>query len=51
MEHTPKVIVAGIITQLLLKDIPEEQKQSRLRDLSKLAGVSVVSIQKMLKKV
>ena len=51
MEHTPKVIVAGIITQLLLKDIPEEQKQSRLRDLSKMAGVSVVSIQKMLKKV
>lgn len=51
MEHTPKVIVAGIIAGLLLRQIPEDQKQARLRDLSKLAGVSVVSIQKILKKL
>lgn len=51
MEHTPKVIVAGIIAGLLLKQIPDEQKQARLKDLSKRAGVSVVSIQKILKKL
>jgi transcription initiation factor TFIIB len=51
MEHTPKVVVAGIIAGLLLRQIPEDQKQIRLRDLSKLAGVSVVSIQKILKKL
>lgn len=51
LEHTPKVIVAGIIAGILLKTTPEDQKQLRLKDLSKLAGVSVVSIQKILKKI
>ena len=51
LEHTPKVIVAGIIASYLLKDTADAQKQNRLKELSKQSGVSVVSIQKILKKV
>jgi transcription initiation factor TFIIIB Brf1 subunit/transcription initiation factor TFIIB len=51
LEHTPKVIVAGIIASYLLKDTPDAHKQGRLKELSKQSGVSVVSIQKILKKV
>lgn len=51
LEHTPKVIVAGIIANILLKTIPATDRQSKLKDVSRLAGVSVVSIQKILKKI
>lgn len=51
LEHTPKVIVAGIIANMLLKQTSDGDRQNKLKDLSKLAGVSVVSIQKILKKL
>jgi transcription initiation factor TFIIB len=51
LEHTPKVIVAGIIASYLLKDTSDAHKQGRLKELSKQSGVSVVSIQKILQKV
>jgi transcription initiation factor TFIIIB Brf1 subunit/transcription initiation factor TFIIB len=49
LEHTPKVVVAGIIASLLLEKA--EDKRARLKEISKTLGVSVVSIQKMLGKV
>lgn len=49
MEHTPKIIVAGVIASLLLEKV--EDRRTKLKEISKALGVSVVSIQKVLGKV
>lgn len=49
MEHTPKIVVAGVIAGLLLDKT--EDKRAKLKEISKALGVSVVSIQKVLGKV
>lgn len=49
MEHTPKIIVAGVMASLLLENA--DDKRAKLKEISKALGVSVVSIQKMMGKV
>ena len=42
MEHTPKTIVSGVVCHVL---------KGRLSDVSKVSGVSSVSIRKMVEKL
>lgn len=49
LEHTPKVMVAGIIASILVKGVPDQK--SVVKTFSKHCGVSVVSIQKVMGKV
>ena len=48
LEHTPKVMVAGLIARVLSKGISEKAAlRVFMKDFSKHSGVSVVSIQKV----
>jgi transcription initiation factor TFIIIB Brf1 subunit/transcription initiation factor TFIIB len=49
LEHTPKVMVAGIIASILADGVADQK--GFVRTFSKHCGVSVVSIQKVMGKV
>jgi transcription initiation factor TFIIIB Brf1 subunit/transcription initiation factor TFIIB len=49
LSHTPKVMVAGIIAGILSESMDRSTLKSFLKDFSKHSGVSVVSIQKVMK--
>jgi transcription initiation factor TFIIIB Brf1 subunit/transcription initiation factor TFIIB len=49
LEHTPKVMVAGIIASILVRGVPDVK--TVVKSFSKHCGVSVVSIQKVMGKV
>jgi transcription initiation factor TFIIIB Brf1 subunit/transcription initiation factor TFIIB len=48
LEHTPKVVVAGVIASILLRHSPGK---STLKEFAKHSGVSAVSIQKVMGKL
>jgi transcription initiation factor TFIIIB Brf1 subunit/transcription initiation factor TFIIB len=48
LEHTPKVMVAGIIAGVLCRGMQKTGMRTMLKDFSKHSGVSVVSIQKVM---
>jgi hypothetical protein len=49
LEHTPKVMVAGLIAKVLSKGITEKVAlRNFMKDFSKHSGVSVVSVQKVV---
>jgi len=48
LEHTPKVMVAGIIAGVLCRGMQKTGMRTLLKDFSKHSGVSVVSIQKVM---
>jgi transcription initiation factor TFIIIB Brf1 subunit/transcription initiation factor TFIIB len=49
LEHTPKVMVAGSIAAVLCQGMDKGTLKTFLKDFSKHSGVSVVSIQKVMK--
>jgi transcription initiation factor TFIIIB Brf1 subunit/transcription initiation factor TFIIB len=49
LEHTPKVMVAGLIASILVKD--SSDPRAIVKTFSKQCGVSVVSIQKVISRV
>jgi hypothetical protein len=49
LEHTPKVMVAGIIASILVKDGIDPK--TIVKSFSKACGVSAVSIQKVMGKI
>jgi transcription initiation factor TFIIIB Brf1 subunit/transcription initiation factor TFIIB len=49
LEHTPKVMVAGAIAGVLSVGMDKTTLKTFLKDFSKHSGVSVVSIQKVMK--
>lgn len=49
LEHTPKVMVAGVIASILVKGSPDPK--AMVKTFSKHCGVSVVSIQKVMEKI
>ena len=48
LEHTPKVMVSGMIARVLCHDKSKPEIRAFLKDFSKHSGVSVVSIQKVM---
>jgi hypothetical protein len=49
LEHTPKVMVAGLIAKVLSRSITEKVAlRNFMKDFSKHSGVSVVSIGKVV---
>jgi len=48
LEHTPKVMVSGMIARVLCHDKTKPEIRAFLKDFSKHSGVSVVSIQKVM---
>jgi hypothetical protein len=49
LEHTPKVMVAGLIASVLVRSSADPK--SVIKQFSKHCGVSVVSIQKVMGKI
>jgi hypothetical protein len=49
LEHTPKVMVAGLIAKILTKGVDDPKPV--VKTFSKHCGVSVVSIQKVMAKI
>lgn len=48
LEHTPKVMVAGIIASILTSHMEKTARKTFLKDFSKHSGVSTLSIQKVV---
>ena len=48
LEHTPKVMVSGMIARVLCSGLTKPETRAFLKDFSKHSGVSVVSIQKVM---
>jgi transcription initiation factor TFIIIB Brf1 subunit/transcription initiation factor TFIIB len=48
LEHTPKVMVSGMIARVLCSGLTKPDTRAFLKDFSKHSGVSVVSIQKVM---
>jgi hypothetical protein len=48
LEHTPKVMVAGVLAKILGDGKPKVELRKFLKEFSAHSGVSVVSIQKVM---
>lgn len=48
LEHTPKVMVSGMIARTMCTGLSKPEMRTFLKDFSKHSGVSVVSIQKVM---